>query len=47
VPLDEGVNISPVVAVDTKIQANLAGITGAPTTGTGIIMIAFVPNNDL
>lgn len=47
VPLDEGVNISPVVAVDTKIQANLAGITGAPTAGTGIIMIAFVPNNDL
>jgi hypothetical protein len=47
VPLDEGVNITPMVAVDTKIQVNLAGLTGTPSAGQAEIIIAYVPDNDL
>jgi hypothetical protein len=47
VPLDEGANISPMVTADTKVQVNLAGVTGAPTAGQAEIVIAYVPDNDL
>jgi hypothetical protein len=47
VPLDEGVNISPMVTGDTKVQVNLAGLTGAPTTGQAEIIIGYIPDNDL
>jgi hypothetical protein len=47
VPLDEGLNISPMVTADTTVQAyiNVTGTT--PTTGTGEIIIAYFADNDL
>jgi hypothetical protein len=46
VALDEGLNISPKVTVDTTVQAYV-DVTGTPaTTGAGDIVIAFIANND-
>ncbi len=43
VPLDEVVTL--LVATDTKVQAKVVSTTGA-TTGSGIIVIAYIPDND-
>ncbi|MGM5033524.1 hypothetical protein [Tardiphaga sp. 803_E3_N1_3] len=43
IPLDEVVTL--LVSGDTKVQAKVVSTTGA-TTGSGVIVIAYIPNND-
>lgn len=43
IPLDEVVTL--LVSGDTKVQAKVVSTTGA-TTGSGIIVVAYIPNND-
>jgi 3D (Asp-Asp-Asp) domain-containing protein len=47
VPLDEGTALTPMVTVDTLIQAYVDVTGTAATTGTAEIIIAYVPDNDL
>lgn len=44
VPLDEAVTM--LVAVDTKVQAKVVS-TASASTGEAVIVIAYIPNNDL
>lgn len=43
IPLDEVVSL--LVSVDTAVQAKVVSTTGA-SAGSGIIVIAYIPNND-
>lgn len=44
VPLDE--NVNEVVATDTRITVTVGLVGTAATAGAGVIVIAYIPNND-